>query len=138
MDEARKKNIFLIHLETQYAKTDCRNEIYTKNWVRRTWPGKKSTGRSTVKVNGQCSVNAGQRSTVKVNGQRSMVNSQRLEMTSADQWMLTQLGLTWQCVEARGGVCGLRWRRDIHECVDRRWTISVVPSKVKSEQYSQR
>ena len=110
MDGARKKNILLIHLGTQYAKTDCRNEIYTKNWVRRTWPGKKSTVnvRSTVNV-GQRSkstvnvwsmVNAGQRSTVKVNGQRSMVNSQRLEMTSADQWMLTQLGLTWQRVEA--------------------------------------
>ena len=96
MDGARKKNILLIHLGTQYAKTDCRNEIYTKNWVRRTWPGEKVNGT----VNGQCSVNAGQRSTVKVNGQRSMVNSQRLEMTSVDQWMLTQLGLTWQRVEA--------------------------------------
>ena len=72
MDGARKKNILLIHLGTQYAKTDCRNEIYTKNWVRRTWSGKKSTGRSTVKVrstaNGQSqrsTVNAGQRSMVK-------------------------------------------------------------------------
>ena len=89
MDGARKKNILLIHLGTQYAKTDCRNEIYTKNWVRRTWPGKKSTGRSTVNV--RSTVNAGQRSTV---------NGQRLEMTSADQWMLTQLGLAWQRVEA--------------------------------------
>ena len=26
-----------------------------------------------------------------------------VEMMSADQWMLTQLGLTWQLVEARGG-----------------------------------
>ena len=119
MDGARKKNILLIHLGTQYAKTDCRNEIYTKNWVRRTWPGKKSIGRSTVKVNGQ------RWST----GQRSTVNGQRLEMTSADQWMLTQLGLSgsawrpdelvlmWQRVGARGGAWGRvkarggAWRR---------------------------
>ena len=45
---ARKKNILFIHLETQYAKTDCKNEIYAKNWVRRTWtekvnPRSKST-----------------------------------------------------------------------------------------------
>ena len=120
MDGMRKKNILLIHLGTQYAKTDCRNEIYTKNWIRRTWPGKSQP--------------ESQRST---DGQRSTTEDD-VEMTSADQWMLTQLGLTWQRVETRGGVCGLRWRRDIHECVDRRWTISVVPSKMKSEQYSQR
>ena len=58
MDRARKKNIILIHLETQYAKTDYRNEIYTKNWVRRTWTEKVNPG----KVNGQRLVN-GQRST---------------------------------------------------------------------------
>ena len=89
MDGARKKNILLIHLGTQYAKTDCRNEIYTKNWVRRTWTEKVNSG----KVNDQRLVN--------VNGQR-MVNDQRMkpqddvEMTLVDQWILTQLGLTWQ------------------------------------------
>ena len=89
MDGARKKNILLIHLGTQYAKTGCRNEIYTKNWVRRTWRGKRATGKST----GQS-----QRSTV-VNGQRSTTEDD-VEITSTDQWMLTQLGLTWQRVEA--------------------------------------
>lgn len=92
MDGARKKNIILIHLETQYAKTDCRNEIYTKNWVRRTWPGGKSqpeSQRSTINdqrsTTGQC-----QRSTAEDD----------VEMMSADQWILTQLGLTWHRVEA--------------------------------------
>ena len=67
MDEARKKNILLIHLETQYAKIDCRNEIYTKNWVRRTWPGKNQS-----EVNGQSQRSTvGQRSTT---GQWSTVN----------------------------------------------------------------
>ena len=51
-----------------------------------------------VKVNGQRMVN-GQRL---VNGQRSTTEDD-VEMTSADQWMLTQLGLTWHCVEAHGG-----------------------------------
>ena len=63
----RGKKIFFIHLETQYAKTDCKNEIYAKNWVRRTW---------TTKVNPR------EKSTVKVNAQsNSTVNGQR--MTSA-------------------------------------------------------
>ena len=44
IDRVRKKNILFIHLETQYAKTECKNEIYVKHWVRRTW---------TEKVNGQ-------------------------------------------------------------------------------------
>ena len=47
----RKKNIIFIHLETQYAKTDCKNEIYVKKWVRRTWTAKVNLrGKSTVKL----------------------------------------------------------------------------------------
>ena len=82
MDGARKKNILLIHLGTQYAKTDCRNEIYTKNWVRRTWPGKKSTGRSTVNV--RSTVNAGQRSMVNGHGQRSTTGDDFSRSVDAD------------------------------------------------------
>ena len=34
-------------------KTDCKNEIYAKNWVRRTWTEKiNPEKKSTVKVNG--------------------------------------------------------------------------------------
>ena len=44
-----------------------------------------------VKVNGQRLVNG--RSTV--NGQQ-MTSQDDVAMTSAEQWMLTQLGLTWQ------------------------------------------
>ena len=55
---ARKKNIIFIHLEIQYAKTDCKNEIYAKNWVRRTWTEKVNLGeKSTVKVNCLVKVN---------------------------------------------------------------------------------
>ena len=47
------KNILFIHLETQYAKTDCKNEIYVKNWVRRSWIEKVNPEeKSMVKVNG--------------------------------------------------------------------------------------
>ena len=46
-------NILFIHLETQYAKTHYKNEIYVKNWVRRTWTEKVNPmEKSTVKVNG--------------------------------------------------------------------------------------
>ena len=55
---ARKKNIIFIHLEIQYAKTDYKNEIYAKNWVRRTWTEKVNLGeKSTVKVNCLVKVN---------------------------------------------------------------------------------
>ena len=99
MDGPRKKNIILIHLGTQYAKTDCKNEIYTKNWVRRTWLGKKSTGRSMVKVNGQRSVNnwstvnAGQRSTTGDDVSRSV------DADAARADVAERGGLTWQRVE---------------------------------------
>ena len=59
IDGARKKNIIFIHLETQYAKTYCKNEIYAKNWVRRTLIEKFNLGeKSTIKVNGPAIVNS--------------------------------------------------------------------------------
>ena len=46
--------VLILHLEAKYAKIDCKNEIYVKNWVRRTWNEKVNPGsKSTVKVNGQ-------------------------------------------------------------------------------------
>ena len=32
----RRRPIFILHLEAKYAKMDCINEIYAKNWIRRT------------------------------------------------------------------------------------------------------
>ena len=46
----RRKHVLILHLEAKYAKIDCKNEIYAKNWLRRTWTEKKST---LEKVNGQ-------------------------------------------------------------------------------------
>ena len=64
-----RRLVLILHFEAKYAKIDCTNEIYAKNWVRRTWTEKSTLKKSTVKVNGQQMVN-GQRSTVG-NGQRS-------------------------------------------------------------------
>ena len=63
----RRRPVLILHLEAKYAKIDCKNEIYTKNWVKSTWTAKVNFGKkSTVKVNHQS------KSTVKVNaGQRS-------------------------------------------------------------------
>ena len=53
----RRRPVLILHLEAKYAKIDCKNEIYAKNWVRSTWTakvnyGKKSTVNSLeVKVN---------------------------------------------------------------------------------------
>ena len=52
IDGMKKKNIIFIHLETQYAKINCKNIIYAKNWIRRTWTAKVNTEeKSTIKVN---------------------------------------------------------------------------------------
>ena len=58
----RRRPVLILHLEAKYAKIECKNEIYAKNWVRSTWTEKVNLGeKSSVKVNGQP---RGQRSTV--------------------------------------------------------------------------
>ena len=32
----RRRPAIILHLEVKYAKMDCKNEIYAKNWVRNT------------------------------------------------------------------------------------------------------
>ena len=32
----RRRSVFILRLETKYAKMECKNEIYEKNWVRST------------------------------------------------------------------------------------------------------
>ena len=55
----RRRHVLILYLEAKYVKMDCKNEIYAKNWVRRTWT-KKSQPRekSMVKVNVPVKVNA--------------------------------------------------------------------------------
>ena len=36
----RRRLVLILHLEAKYAKMDCKNEIYVKNWVRSTWTAK--------------------------------------------------------------------------------------------------
>ena len=54
----RRRHVLILHLEAKYAKMDCKNGIYAKNWIRRTWTTKVNPGESQrsiekVKVNGQ-------------------------------------------------------------------------------------
>ena len=32
----KRRPVLILHLEAKYAKMDCKNEIYEKNWVRST------------------------------------------------------------------------------------------------------
>ena len=66
----RRRPVLILHLEAKYAKIDCKNEIYAKNWVRSTWTAKVNSGqkKSTVKVNPQS------KSTVKVTLVNVLVN----------------------------------------------------------------
>ena len=53
----RRRPILILHLEAKYAKKNCKNEIYVKNWIRSTWTAKVNFGeKSTVKVNGLVNV----------------------------------------------------------------------------------
>ena len=142
-----RKTSFFIYLEIQYAKTDYKNEIYAKNWIRRTW---------TKKVNGQ-SQRSGQRP-----GQRwrPLTGEWCQQMTwrwwrhlglmsvgehlaRAGAWeSLTARGGAWASVQnllaARDGTWELRWWLGFHERVDRWRKILVVPAKTQSEQGSRR
>ena len=46
-----RRLVLILHLKEKYEKTDCKNEIYAKNWTRSTYTTKSQ--QSTVKVNGQ-------------------------------------------------------------------------------------
>ena len=46
----RRRPVHILHLEAKYAKTDCKNEIYVRNWVKSTWTAKSQHGQ---KVNDQ-------------------------------------------------------------------------------------
>ena len=45
-----RRFVLILHFEAKYAKIDCKNEIYAKNWVRSTCTAKSQLCR---KVNGQ-------------------------------------------------------------------------------------
>ena len=65
----RRRPVLILHLEAKYAKIDCKNEIYAKNWIRSTWTAKVNSGKKlTVKVNPPS------KSTVKVNPGQQLVN----------------------------------------------------------------
>ena len=36
----RRRPVLILHLKAKYAKMDCKNEIYAKNWARSTWTAK--------------------------------------------------------------------------------------------------
>ena len=36
----KRRPVFILHLEAKNGKIDCKNEIYTKNWVKSTWTAK--------------------------------------------------------------------------------------------------
>ena len=50
----RRRTVLILHLEAKNAKSNYKNEIYAKNWIRSTWTTKVNYDKkSTVKVNPQ-------------------------------------------------------------------------------------
>ena len=41
-----RRLVLILHLEAKYAKIDCKNEIYAKNWVKSTWTAKVNPKKS--------------------------------------------------------------------------------------------
>ena len=41
-----RRLVLILHLEAKYAKMDCKNKIYVKNWVRSTWTAKVNPEKS--------------------------------------------------------------------------------------------
>ena len=100
----KRRPVLILHLEAKFAKIDCKNEIYAKNWVRSTWTTK---------------VNYGKKSTVKVNSKSksTLVNDDVSKRNLAHDSAWMRVGAregSWQCVEVRGARELLRrifWRR---------------------------
>ena len=44
----RRRPIFILHLKEKYAKMDCKNEIYAKNWVRSIGLQKVNSGQKSM------------------------------------------------------------------------------------------
>ena len=64
----KRRPVLILHLEAKYAKIDCKNEIYAKNWVRSTWTAKSTLAKSQ---RSKSMVSQSQQSTVNaVNGQQ--------------------------------------------------------------------
>ena len=152
-----RKTSFFIHLETQYAKTDSKNEIYAKNWVRRTWIEKVNHGEKSTVWSAMTSADRWVTSADDVAvmmSPRANVSRRNLAHDSAWQSVM-DLGGTWRILEACGGACSawafaqnllaacegawqLWWWSGFHERVDRRRKILVVPAKTQSKQRSRR
>ena len=68
-----RRLVLILHFEVKYAKMDCKNEIYVKNWVRSISTAKKSTIRKSQRlklmVNGQLPVMTSARADVDVDVQ---------------------------------------------------------------------
>ena len=55
----RRRSILILHLEAKYAKIDCKNEIYVKNWVKSTWTAKVNSGKKSTVNSLEVKVNVG-------------------------------------------------------------------------------
>ena len=72
----RRRSVLIFHLEEKYAKTNCKNEIYVKNWIKSTWIAKSQLWQ---KINDQLCQSQSQR----LKSQLPKVKV-KLEMTRAD------------------------------------------------------
>ena len=50
---ATRRRILILHLEAKYAKMDCKNEIYAKNWVRSTWTARVNSNKKSTPTKSQ-------------------------------------------------------------------------------------
>ena len=95
----RRRPVLILHLEAKYAKIDCKNEIYAKNWVRSTWTANSQRSKSTVS---QSQWSKSTLVNVLVNDDVAVMTS--LGLTSArGTWRVTTRDGAWGRVEDPGG-----------------------------------
>ena len=106
----RRRPVLILHLEAKYAKIDCKNEIYAKNWVRSTWTAKSQRSKSTVSQSQRWSTSW---STMMSANDVAVMTS--LVLTSArGTWHVIARGGAWRILAARGAreiLCRIFWRR---------------------------
>ena len=73
----RRRPVLILHLEAKYAKMDCKNKIYAKNWTMSTWIAKSQRSKSTLSQSQLWSM-------VKSMSWSTMTSTSAWQMTSAD------------------------------------------------------
>ena len=129
----RRRHVLIPHLEAKSAKTDYKNGIYAKNWVKSTWIAKSKWSKSTVNSD---DIIASSDDVTRVDVVQLMMSADRVlarvgvwkhMAVCEEDWRHVMLP---RIVAARGGAWKVRWIRYFHRKADQRDYFLMVQSVV--------